>query len=106
MNGKRVSTGIYKLKYELPFGYSTIYHQWNITNDNIEDSRRQKNRNNLCIKEQQMTHHNPISLSVEDLNNVDLSAEDLNNIDLSAEDAHKITLSVIDWFHTYEIHNK
>ena len=47
-----------------------------------------------------MTHHNPISLSVEDLNNVDLSAEDLNNIDLSAEDAHKITLSVIDWFYT------
>ena len=37
-----------------------------------------------------MTHHNPISLSV----------EDLNNIDLSAEDAHKITLSVIDWFYT------
>lgn len=47
-----------------------------------------------------MTHHNPISLSVEDLNNIDLSAEDLNNIDLSAEDAHKITLSVIDWFYT------
>lgn len=47
-----------------------------------------------------MTHHNPISLSVDDLNNIDLSVEDLNNIDLSAEDAHKITLSVIDWFYT------
>lgn len=39
---EKVSTGIYKLKYELPFGYPTIYHQWNITNDNIEDLRRQK----------------------------------------------------------------